>query len=113
MEDHDVRNEQPAAADRPFPYRPGDTIEIEVAGYGEPFRFAVKLGEFQRLQRAGKKEMAAALANFIRASSLEWERLGPLLDEASAEFDISLQALLANALMEALGLDREATVKKR
>jgi len=93
-------------------YQPGQPISIEVEGYAEPFRFAVKLRDFQKLQRATGKNLAVHTANFLKDTSLDWERLAPLLDEDSPEFDMTLQPVLLSELMAEIGLAREAAVKK-
>lgn len=93
-------------------YKPGDTIEIEVEGYAEPFRFAVKLRDFQRLQKATGKSLPVYSANFLKDTSQDWERLAPLLDEDSPSFDMTLQPVLLGELMVQIGLARETAVKK-
>ena len=93
-------------------YKAGQEVAIEVEGYAEPFRFAVKLRDFQKLQKATGKNLPVHTANFLKDTSLEWERLFPLPDEDSPEFDMTLQPVLLNELMVEIGLAREAAVKK-
>ena len=93
-------------------YKPGDVIEIVVQGYEEPFRFAVKGRDYAKLQRAGKKDVGVVSHNFLLDTSQERERLDSLMNEDSADYDMTLREVLLGELMEAIGLAREATAKK-
>lgn len=95
-------------------YRVGDQIEVSVEGYDKPFVFVVTPLAFKKLMKADKKHLYAASNNFLKDSSLDWDnRLKHLLDESSPNYDITLDTVLGNHVLEAVGLMREATVKKR
>ena len=94
-------------------FKPGDRFEIQVDPYEEPFIFAVSLRAYERLQRAEKKNYNVICYNFLRETCEDFgSRLEPLLDQKSEEFDMTLQATLLAEVAHAIGLDREATVKK-
>lgn len=93
-------------------YRAGDPIVIEVEGYEQPFEFAVSKREYEKFLRQDKRNMRVIHYNFLRGTSQNWDALEPLLDESSADFDLTLQESLVSELTRAIGLDREVTVKK-
>ncbi len=90
-----------------------EVIEIEVEGYEEPFSFKKSPSAYRRLIENTSKNTLSSINKFLMQSTVEEEKLKRLLDEFSPEHDMTLAQILATALMEAIGGERVATVKKR
>ena len=85
------------------------TLEIEVDGIEQPFRFEITQADFREMRRESRRDQDMAVANFIKRICKS--HTGP---ELVAQFDAmwALPDLLMEKILPELGYMAGATVKK-